>query len=295
MPYPDNAVIFISYRRTDAGWPAEYLADKLETTFGRDRVFLDVRNIDAGDDFTAEIESNLRRAVALIVLIGKSWLIVQDKFGRRRLDQENDWVRQEIRRSLEKKDCKVIPLLLDGASLPDEEEALPKDISELLKRQRIEVRQTSSEADINVLIKVLEKIGFPILIQSSPTLPKPDVRVKTNLRLISGPDGELQRLLSIKIENHSPLSLFIGNIELKLKDGRLLYVPRDSVTGEFQKRRKLSSAKSFTFNIAPEVIARKVNPNDLVSALITDDISRVYESDESEFRLAIAALFGDKS
>jgi hypothetical protein len=230
----------------------------------------------------------------LIVLIDKNWLLAQDKFGRRRLDKEDDWVRKEIRTALVKNDCTVIPLLLDGADLPDED-ALPNDISSLVKRQQIEVRAASREADINALIKRLEKIGFRILAQPSPTLPKPDVCIKANL-LFSGPQGAApRRFLSIKVENHSPLSLFMGNVVLKLKDGRLLTLLQDSVTGEPQQRRKLDPGESFSFNIAPEVIAGKVNPKDLACASVKDDIDRVYESDESMFQFVVDALFDDKS
>lgn len=293
MPSADNTVIFINYRRSDAGWPAGYLYEKLQAAFGEDRVFLDVRNIDAGDEFTTEIKAQLERAAALIVLIGSSWARAQDGFGRIRLHQKNDWVRREIRRALKTTDCRVVPLLLDDAELPDKEDALPKDISKLLNRQSIRVRQASMEADTNALIKVLEKSGFRLLTRSL-TSPRPDVRVKLNLGLGSRYDGAPQRFLSIMVENHSPLALFMGNIELRLKDGRLLHVQQDSVTGEYQKRRKLDPAESFTFNIATDVVAKKVNPKDLVCAVVTDDINRVYESDRFSEPL-ILGFFDDSA
>lgn len=86
----------------------------------------------------------------------------------------------------------------------------------------------------------------------------------------------------------------MGNIELRLKDGRLLYVPRDSVTREYQKRRKLDPWESFTFNVATDVVAKKVNPKDLVCAVVTDDINRVYESDQF-FEALILGFFDDDS
>jgi hypothetical protein len=86
----------------------------------------------------------------------------------------------------------------------------------------------------------------------------------------------------------------MGNVELRLKDGQLLYVPRDSVTGEPLQRRKLDPAASFSFNIAL-AIASKVNPRDLACASVKDDIDRVYESDESMFQFVVDALFDDKS
>ena len=160
MEQPDDAVIFINYRRTDAGWPADHLADKLKAAFGKDRVFLDVRSIEAGEDFTDEITSHLERATVLIVLVGKQWLFVHDEYGRRRLDRPDDWVRREIRKAIARKSCKVIPVLLDDAQLPNEKKALPTDISPLLKRQRISISQATSEHDIGRLLYEIEKSGF---------------------------------------------------------------------------------------------------------------------------------------
>lgn len=160
VPQAEQAIIFINYRRVDAGWPADLLASTLKRTFGENRVFLDVRGIDAGDEFAAVLEENLRRAAVLVVLIGSGWLHVQDKYGRRRLDKEADWVRNEIRAGLQRQSCRVIPVLIDDAELPDEEEALPEDIAALLERNRIRIRQTNSEDDIEALCKVLEHAGF---------------------------------------------------------------------------------------------------------------------------------------
>jgi hypothetical protein len=157
---PDDAIIFINYRRTEAGWLAEHLADKLKTAFGKDCVYLDVRSIEAGEDFTEEIRNHLERATVLIVLVGKQWLFVQDKFGRRRLDRHDDWVRREIRTAIARKSCKVIPVLLDDAQLPNEPEALPRDIAPLLRQQRISISLATNEHDIDRLLDEIEKMGF---------------------------------------------------------------------------------------------------------------------------------------
>jgi hypothetical protein len=167
MEQRSDPVIFINYRRSDAGWPADRLAERLRTAFGNDRVFLDVRSIETGEDFTEEIKSRLERATVLLVLIGKRWLFVQDEHGRRRLDNRNDWVRREIRTVLGRKNSKVIPVLLDDAELPREKKALPGDISSLLRRQRISIRQAESERDIDQLIYEIEKSGFERLADST--------------------------------------------------------------------------------------------------------------------------------
>lgn len=167
VPQADQAIIFSNYRRTDAGWPVDHLASKLKRTFGEGRVFLDVRGINAGDEFAAVLEEKLHRATALVVLIGQGWLHVRDKYGRRRVDQEDDWVRHEIRIGLQQQRCRVIPVLIDDAELPDEREALPEDIAGLLARRRIQVRETNSDDDIEALSKELEKAGFPRLPEST--------------------------------------------------------------------------------------------------------------------------------
>ena len=137
-----------------------HLATELKRAFGDDRVFLDVRNIDAGGNFTDEIEEQVRQATVLLVLIGKDWLLAHDKYGRRRLDKQDDWVRKEIRIGLQRQPCKVIPVLIDDAELPDDADALPNDIAELLHRQLMQIRQANSIRDIEALRDEIEKAGF---------------------------------------------------------------------------------------------------------------------------------------
>jgi hypothetical protein len=184
----DEAIIFINYRRTDAGWPADLLTGELGRSFGNTRVFQDVRGIDAGDDFVAVLDSQLHRATILIVLIGSNWLRVSDKFGRRRLDQEQDWVRREIRMALQKPGCRVIPVLIDDAELPDEREALPEDISALLRRQRFYLRQAHSDNDIEALTREIEKAGFRRAASSGPAPVNADTTRSTDAirRVLAG-------------------------------------------------------------------------------------------------------------
>lgn len=99
-------------------------------------------------------------------------------------------MRSEIRRGLKQDGCRVIPVLLDDADLPDKEGALSKDISALLKQQRIRIRQASSEGDIGDLIKVLDETGFrrpaASAIQragsSEPPLAREDVLITLTIR-----------------------------------------------------------------------------------------------------------------
>lgn len=158
-PQTDPDVIFINYRRTESGWPADRLAMELQRVFGKDRIFLDAQGIVAGDEFPSVIEENLRRATVLIVLISTGWLHVEDESGSRRLYLDDDWVRREIRTGLARQDCRVIPVLVDDAELPDNKD-LPDDIAELVKRQRISIRQAHIDDDVEILCGKLESFGF---------------------------------------------------------------------------------------------------------------------------------------
>lgn len=69
----------------------------------------------------------------MLVVIGKGWLDVADAAGRRRLDDPGDFVRLEGESALGR-DIRVVPVLVDGASLPKAEE-LPDRMRGLVRRQ----------------------------------------------------------------------------------------------------------------------------------------------------------------
>jgi hypothetical protein len=70
--------IFISYRRSDSACHAGRIYDNLVNHFGEERIFMDVVTIKPGVDFSKEIETTLKLANAVIVLIGNSWLNIRD-------------------------------------------------------------------------------------------------------------------------------------------------------------------------------------------------------------------------
>ena len=154
------AGIFISYRRDDSRHAAGRLADDLSQAFGAERIFRDIEGIDLGVDFAKSLEKALAACSVMLVLIGPQWLGVQDnKRGGRRLDQADDWIRQEIVTALQR-DVRVVPVLLEGAQLPDVAE-LPPDLQPLVRRQAMELSDVRWRGDLRRLIDALAKIpGF---------------------------------------------------------------------------------------------------------------------------------------
>ncbi len=177
--------IFISYRRDDARHAAGRLADELSLAFGADAVFRDVEGIELGLDFADSLEAALARCSVMLVLIGRQWLDIADaKDGKRRLDNPNDWIRQEIATALARK-VRVVPLLLEGARLPDASE-LPKDLRPLVRRQALELADVSWRGDVQRLIDMLAKLpGFlrkdkPIPPTPGPS-PEPEVKSRKSM------------------------------------------------------------------------------------------------------------------
>jgi TIR domain len=88
--------IFLSCRRADSAHVTERIHERLIDRFGREIVFIDVDDMQAGRDFRTQLEEAPAQCSVLLVVIGDRWLTAQDEHGKRRLDDPNDYVRLEI-------------------------------------------------------------------------------------------------------------------------------------------------------------------------------------------------------
>src|SRR5262249_14972097 len=116
--------IFISYRRQDATETATRLYEALGNYFGRLPIFQDVEAIPPGADFAAYLRDTIAQCAVMLVVIGPSWLTLTDTQGRPRLTAPTDWVRTEIELA-QQHHVQVIPVLANGARMPQEEELPP--------------------------------------------------------------------------------------------------------------------------------------------------------------------------
>ena len=150
------SLVFISYRRDDSAGYAGRLHESLERRLGDGEVFRDVDALQPGQDFVDAIADRLRACRACLVLIGRDWLSAADASGRRRLDQENDYVRLEIAAALARPDVVVIPVLVEGAAMPAAE-SLPESIRLLSRRHATSLRDEAWDADVDRLAGVVRK------------------------------------------------------------------------------------------------------------------------------------------
>jgi TIR domain len=151
--------LFLCYRRDDASDSAGRLVDKLVDAYGSDRVFMDIDSVPLGIDFVEHVSEQISRCAVVIVMIGKQWLKIKDKRRRRRLDNEDDLVRAEIRAALQQK-VPVIPVVVQDADMPSAEE-LPEDIRPLARRNGIYLRPEQWRAGVARLLKELDKVMKP--------------------------------------------------------------------------------------------------------------------------------------
>jgi TIR domain-containing protein len=145
--------IFISYRRQDVSGHAGRLAAELSSRYGRENVFIDIDAISPGVDFEERIHRALDACQVTIVLIGDEWLAAA-RGGRRRIEEENDYVRMEVAAALARDDVTVIPVLVEGAQMPSASE-LPADISRLTKINACELSTRRWRYDFDRLDEVV--------------------------------------------------------------------------------------------------------------------------------------------
>ncbi|MEV0153947.1 toll/interleukin-1 receptor domain-containing protein [Micromonospora sp. NPDC050686] len=148
------AAIFVNYRTDDDASAAALVDRELSREFGRERVFRDCRSLRTGRDFEPEIQQALKRSNVLLALVGPRWWDLRDERGRRRIEDPDDFVRMEIRYALGRPDMVLIPLLLNGATLPKAQQ-LPDDISGFARRHWAEFRARHDEADLRTLVDKL--------------------------------------------------------------------------------------------------------------------------------------------
>ena len=152
--------IFLSYRRADSQWAAMAIYRALQSVLPPDHVFMDVESIPVGVDFVEYLDGWIRKCDLLLAVIGPGWLQAQDpSTGKRRLDNEYDFVRIEIRQAFER-ELAVVPVLVNGARFPSSAE-LPDDLKQLARLNGAVIDFSTANADIERLVTDLQLKSAP--------------------------------------------------------------------------------------------------------------------------------------
>lgn len=139
--------IFVSYRRGDGAEFAEGISKVLENQGYR--VFFD-KKMPKGASFPKELEEAVRNCKEFIAVVTKQYF-GKDNKGNRRIDDKNDWVRNECRIAIEN-NVSIFPILVCH---PPKANTLPADIAAVTTKQyTVYNRQFDTFDDIVNRIKV---------------------------------------------------------------------------------------------------------------------------------------------
>jgi hypothetical protein len=156
LPQLRQPKIFLCYRRKDTEGFARGIYERLAGKYGHEQVYRDIDSTPAGVKYSSWIESRVGECSVMVVLIGDAWISAQDRAGQRRLDLAKDWVRQEIEAAL-KRDVPIIPVLVQGAPMPSEDE-LPPSIADLTGFQSAEITDSRWDFDVGLLIQAIDRL-----------------------------------------------------------------------------------------------------------------------------------------
>lgn len=167
--------VFISYRRTDCQAQANGLHDGLRNRLPGANVFMDIDSIPYGVDFEQHIRDEIKKCHVVLVLIGDNWLDPGEGTSGRRVDEPDDFVRLEIENALALPSVRVVPVLLEGATMPRQGQ-LPDSIRRLGRLNAIELSDRRWMADLRTLADLVDRLGTEVVTRqgtrrSGPTPP----------------------------------------------------------------------------------------------------------------------------
>ncbi|MEO0604878.1 MAG: pentapeptide repeat-containing protein, partial [Myxococcota bacterium] len=146
-------LVFISYRRSDDPGFTGRLHDHLVHRMPEARFFMDTDAVQMGQTFGPQLARAIQECDAMVVVIGSGWSEATTADGRRRLDIEEDWVRQEIELAL-LHDRPIVPVLLRETPLPPED-ALPSSLRPLLGFTAVRVSHEGFATTSQQLVKTI--------------------------------------------------------------------------------------------------------------------------------------------
>lgn len=219
----------MSYRRADTRTISGRLYDRLEIAFGSENVFKDVDDIPLGHDFRQVLEREISKCDVLLAIIGREWASAADGQNHRRIDDEDDFVRIEIEAALRRDNVLVIPVLVEGATMPSPND-LPGTLREMAFRHAAILRDDPDfRRDVERLIAQIQafvdqKHGAA---RPAAVAPQPDAasgvasQVNINSQVQTGTftSGQIGRLAMMGISVLAVLAIALLVVIPRLSDG----------------------------------------------------------------------------
>lgn len=146
---------FISYRRDDSKSFVARLRTALDGAFDDLEVFVDTGGIEPGEDFLKVLQNHVEQDLVFLAVIGPRWAGGQGRQSR--IHDPNDMVRREIEWRLKNWRSDIIPILIDGASMPEARD-LPEGMRGLVRLNALEISESAFATGIAALARRLDRI-----------------------------------------------------------------------------------------------------------------------------------------
>ncbi len=179
MSKDDRPLVYFSYRLKGSQEHALRLVEWLRKRPLSVELFADA-DIPPGANWPSVLQEGLDRASAILIFIDADWLHYQDEWGRRRIDNAEDWVHRELHHALSRA-MPVLPILVEDARMPPKQ-ALPEMLQALPEIQGVRLRLDHFEEDARSILSWVEALpaGDPTTRSDSrlPLLPEsPEMRI----------------------------------------------------------------------------------------------------------------------
>lgn len=173
---PAQRAFFVSYRRDQSSFIARSLRSALGARFGDASVFLDETAVSPGQQWPREIQEAILGCRAMLIIIGPYWLGAREQpSGLRRLDNPDDWVRREVEAGLARPEAAVIPILVDGATMPVQSD-LPPSLGSLSDREAFVLAGVNLEQEVDALIDGIRRGQLSPLRRAGDRQPPADIQ-----------------------------------------------------------------------------------------------------------------------
>src|SRR5439155_22142268 len=90
------------------------------------------------------------------------------------------------------------------------------------------------------------------------------------------PYSGINHLLGIRVQNYSPVVVFVSGISILLKSNKGLLLYRDAVTGMEQRRYMLHPGESYSWSANGDALLAEHAVEDVDDVVVLDDIGRDY-------------------
>jgi TIR domain-containing protein len=172
--------VFISYRRTEKPRAVKVLYQQLANRLGEAQVFSDITKIHVADKFRDRIFDAIDDCDLFILMVGSRTFSELGENGRRRIDDPQDWVRQEVLRAMRRK-VPIVPVLLNGSS-PLTRKQLPRKLAKLADIQAMSTRNRLLSSVVTEIVNALPKLRVEFEMKSGKPVASPDYVIEFSVQ-----------------------------------------------------------------------------------------------------------------